>query len=215
MVTGITEAYTNAGLILRVTPPSPEEIAAHARRQRPDRPAQALRRQSPPRRAQRQEDHRLRPGTAAAHLARPEHGRAVLARRLRRLPVRPDRRRPLHQVLPDADHRRRHHPSGPGAGHRRRRRRPAGDRHLQAPGRHGRSLRRALGGPRTDRIARRQVRRHRRFRRWRRRLRPRTDRRRESRAGREAGQGRRPVGRGDHHRRHSRQEGADDRHAST
>jgi NAD(P) transhydrogenase subunit alpha len=57
--------------------------------------------------------------------------------------VRPDRRRPLHQVLPDADHRRRHHPPGPRAGHRRRRRRPAGHRHLQAPRRHGRSLRRA------------------------------------------------------------------------
>ena len=28
MVNGISEAYGNAGLILRVTPPSPEEIAA-------------------------------------------------------------------------------------------------------------------------------------------------------------------------------------------
>jgi hypothetical protein len=197
---------TAAPLILRVTPPSPEEIAALPEG------SVLIGLLKPFEDKARLAALNARKITAFALELLPRISRAqsmdALSSQgfLRRLPVRPDRRRPLHQVLPDADHRRRHHPPGACASHRRRRRRPAGHRHLQAPRRHGRSLRRALRRPRADRIARRQVRRYRRLCRWRRRLRPRTDRRRESGTNREAGQGRRHVGCGDHHRRHSRQE---------
>ena len=53
----------------------------------------------------------------------------------RRLQGRADRRQQPRQILADADHRRRHDPPGAGAHHRRRRRRPAGHRHRAPPGR--------------------------------------------------------------------------------
>jgi hypothetical protein len=47
----------------------------------------------------RAQHHQLRSGTRAAHLARPEHGRAVVAGCRCRLPVRADRGEPLSEVL--------------------------------------------------------------------------------------------------------------------
>lgn len=84
-VPGLTTAYAGADLVLRVTPPTLAEIAALPEGSGADRPAQALRKPRTPGCPQCPPDHRLRPRTAAAHLARPEHGRPGQPGRLRRL----------------------------------------------------------------------------------------------------------------------------------
>ena len=89
---------------------------------------------------------RLRHGTDAAHLARPVHGRAVVAEQPRRLQGGPRRGVRIRPGLSHDDDGRRHHRPGQGVRARRRRRRPAGHRHRQAPGRRGHRLRCAAGG---------------------------------------------------------------------
>jgi hypothetical protein len=101
--------------------------------------------------------HQLRAGGRAAHHARPEPGRAVLAGQHRRLQGRDAGGQPVPASFPDADDRGRHHQGRARGDPGRRRRRPAGDRHRQAPGRRDRGLRRASLGQGTGRVARRQV----------------------------------------------------------
>ena len=97
---------------------------------------------------------RLRDGVGAADLARPVHGRPLLAGQRRRLQGRADRGRPRAEALPDADDRGRHDRAGPRARDGRGRRRPAGDRD-RAPARRSRlGVRRAAGGEGTGRVAR-------------------------------------------------------------
>ena len=87
--------------------------------------------------------HRVRARSRAAHHARAEHGRAVLAGQHRRLQGGDDRGRQVPALHADADDRGRHGQSRARADAGRGRGRPAGDRHGQAPGRRDRSVRRA------------------------------------------------------------------------
>ena len=88
----------------------------------------------------------LRPRARAPHLARPEHGRAVLDRHDGRLQGRAPRRRRAAPHDADDDDRRRHRGPGARLRDRRRRRRPAGHRHRPPPRGRGRGLRRAARG---------------------------------------------------------------------
>ncbi|CAD5379605.1 hypothetical protein OF001_U70068 [Pseudomonas sp. OF001] len=129
-----------------------------AARRRAGRHAQPVRQRQPGAHG-RTRHHRLRPRGCAAHLARAEPRRAVLAGQHRRLQGRAAGRPPLPALHADADDRRRHREGRPRAGARRRRRRPAGDRHRQASRCGDRGLGRASGGQGADRVAGRQVRR--------------------------------------------------------
>ena len=102
--------------------------------------------------------HRHRHGHGAAHLARPEDGRALLHGQHRRLPRRDRGRQPLRPLLHRPGHRRRQGAAGQGAGGRRRRRRAGRDRHRDLARRHHLCLRRAARGGRADRVHGRAVR---------------------------------------------------------
>ena len=102
--------------------------------------------------------HRHRHGHGAAHLARPEDGRALLHGQHRRLPRRDRGRQPFRPLLHRPGHRRRQGAAGQGAGGGRRRGRTGGDRHGDQPRRHHLCLRRAPRGGRADRVHGRAVR---------------------------------------------------------
>ena len=117
----------------------------------------------------------LRP--AAADLARPVHGRALLAGDGVGLPRRLEGRVELRPLLPAPHDGRGHDSTGQGPGHGCRRRRAPGHLHGEATRRQGARLRRALGGQGGGRIGRRGLRETRRDGRRGRRLRARADRR--------------------------------------
>ena len=132
-----------ADLVLKVRTPVDGELRAdEARRRRWSACSTPSTRDGLQRLADGRPD-RLRARSRAAHHARAEHGRAVLAGQHRRLQGRDDRRRQVPALLPDADDRRRHREGRARGDPGRRRGRPAGHRHRQAPGRGDRGLRRA------------------------------------------------------------------------
>ena len=148
LVSTAAELYEQADVVLKVQPPDLDEIA----RLRHGQVGARLHEAAPLPRARRgparRRRHQLRHGADPAHHARAVHGRAHLAGRRGRLQGRAHGRLRHGPLLPHADHARRHHPAGQGAGARRRRRRSAGHRHGEAPGRHRRGLRRAPGDAR-------------------------------------------------------------------
>ncbi|VVE74851.1 hypothetical protein PCA31118_04848 [Pandoraea captiosa] len=101
--------------------------------------------------------HRLRAGSRTAHHARAEYGRALLAGQHRRLQGRDARGEPLSTLHADAHDRRRYGQGRTTGRARCGRGRPSGHCDGQAPGGGHRSLRRASGRARADRIAGREV----------------------------------------------------------
>ena len=164
----------SADVLLKVQPPSVDGSRGAEERRRRHRLHAGLCAARTGAGAQGTRHHELRHGAGAAHFTRAIDGCAVVASFRRRLQGGADRRQYAGEIPAHAHHRRRHHPARGGARDRRRGRRPAGDRHGEAPGCGGRSVRRAQRHQGPGEIAGRQIRRDRRLRRGRRRLCPRT-----------------------------------------
>ena len=98
-------ALARADVLLKVQPPTLDEIAALKEGAIVIGAAAAASCARAHARAARSQDHRIRDGALAAHHARAGDGCAVLAGGGRRLQGRADRRRSRAEILSDADHR--------------------------------------------------------------------------------------------------------------
>ena len=145
-------------IVLKVQRPTEAEMGHLRPGPGPDRHARPLQRQGSGRGLRQGRGQRLRHGAAAAHHARPGHGRALQPGQPRRLQGAGRRHGRVQPCAADDDDRGRHGDPGQGVHRRRRRGRAAGDRHGPAHGGGGDRDRRAPGGARGDREPGRQVR---------------------------------------------------------
>ena len=133
-------------IVLKVQRPTEAEMGHLRPGPGPDRDARPLQRQGSGRGLRQGRGQRLRHGAAAAHHARPGHGRALQPGQPRRLQGTGRRHGRVQSCPADDDDRGRHGDPGQGVHRRRRRGGAAGDRHGQAHGGGGDRDRRAPGG---------------------------------------------------------------------